>query len=299
MNKNIIFKFTKRKKIKPKRIVILGSSGIISKNLQKKFKEKSIKFFAIGRSKANLMKKKSIKILKRNIRNNDIIIFCAAEAPAKNIQMLANNMEICNNVCKALNNKNINQLINISSDAVFSDTKEKITEKSFKGPDNFHGIMHLSRELILSSKFKNILCNIRPTLIFGMEDTHNGYGPNKFINLAIKNKPIYLFGNGEERRDHIFINDLINLIIKCIELRAIGSINAVTGKVYSFKYLAKLIIKICRSKSKINKIKRNGPMPHNGYRPFNTNLLNKYFKDIKMQSLKNNLITYAKNLRFK
>ena len=67
-------------------------------------------------------------------------------------------------------------------------TKGKIDEKSVKTPDNFHGIMHLTRELILSSKFKNILCNVRPTLIYGIEDTHNGYGPNKFINLALKNQ---------------------------------------------------------------------------------------------------------------
>ena len=33
-------------------------------------------------------------------------------------------------------------------------TQGKIDEKSVKTPDNFHGIMHLTRELILSSKFK-------------------------------------------------------------------------------------------------------------------------------------------------
>tara|TARA_B100000401_G_scaffold427719_1_gene359571 strand:+ start:236 stop:1129 length:894 start_codon:yes stop_codon:yes gene_type:complete len=297
LNKNNIFKFSLKKKTKPKRIVILGSSGIISKNLQKKLNELSIKFITIGRSKIDFKKKKSIKILERIIKNNDTIIFCAAEAPAKNVQMLINNIEICNNVCEVLKKRNINQLINISSDAVYSDSKGKIDEKSVKTPDNFHGIMHLTRELILSSKFKNILCNVRPTLIYGIEDTHNGYGPNKFINLALKNQTIYLFGNGEERRDHIFIDDLIDIIIKCIHFRSIGSINAVTGKVYSFKYLAKLIIKICKSNSKIDSIKRIGPMPHNGYRPFNTKLLNKYFKGINMQNLENNLINYAKKLK--
>ena len=30
------------------------------------------------------------------------------------------------------------------------------------------------------------------------KDTHNGYGPNLFLNLASKNKDIKLFGKGEE-----------------------------------------------------------------------------------------------------
>ena len=55
--------------------------------------------------------------------------------------------------------------------------------------------MHLTREIILRNKFKKILCILRPTLIYGMGDSHNGYGPNRFINLAVKNKSISIFGN--------------------------------------------------------------------------------------------------------
>ena len=39
------------------------------------------------------------------------------------------------------------------------------------------------RENIL--KLLNIkLCIVRPTLVYGANDPHNGYGPNKFIRLA-------------------------------------------------------------------------------------------------------------------
>ena len=50
-----------------------------------------------------------------------------------------------------------------------------------------------------------------------------------------------------------------------------GILNAASGQVYSFRYLAELIIKIINSKSKIVKLKRIGAMPHNGYRAFNNN----------------------------
>ena len=100
-------------------------------------------------------------------------------------------------------------------------------------------------------------------------DTHLGYGPNKFIKLALSKKSISLFGNGEERRDHIYIDDLIAILFKCILYNGTGIINATTGKVYSFLKIANLTNKICKNKMPIIKLKRIGPMPHKGYRPFN------------------------------
>ena len=59
--------------------------------------------------------------------------------------------------------------------------------------------------------------------------------------------------------------------------RSSGVLNIASGKILSFKKIAKLIIKITKSSSKIKKILRKGPMPHNGYRPFNIALLKKSF----------------------
>ena len=120
------------------------------------------------------------------------------------------------------------------------DTKKKINEQSSTKPNSIHGKMHLQREKILKKYFKNHFCIIRPTLVYGPGDTHKGYGPNKFINLALKKKEILLFGNGEERRDHIYIDDLIHILYKCILRNAVGIVNAITGKLISFLEIAKL-----------------------------------------------------------
>ena len=184
----------------------------------------------------------------------------------------------------------------ISSDAVYADTKRKISEKSNTLPSSLHGTMHLTRELMLKDKFKKILCILRPTLIYGPGDTHNGYGPNRFISLALQNKSISIFGNGEEKRDHVYIRDVVNIIVKCIINKRLGIFNIATGKVYSFKYLANRIINLSKSKSKLIKIKRKGPMPHNGYRPFNINLIKSNFKNIKMFSIENGIKKYLENI---
>ena len=289
------FKFLNRNKKFPKRVVILGSTGIISTNLQRILKKKNIKFISVGRSKFDLKSKKTIKKLRKKIKKRDSIIFIAAEAPVKNSEMFLNNIKICETVCGSLEKKKIDQLIYISSDAVYADIKGKITEKTVTSPNSFHGLMHMTRELMLKNKFIKFLCILRPTLIYGLGDTHNGYGPNRFVGLATKNKPMLIFGNGEERRDHIFVDDLVKIIAKCLEKKALGILNLVSGKVYSFKYLAKLIIAETKSNSKLIKIKRKGPMPHNGYRPFNKNLLNRHFQEIKISPIEIGIKKYIES----
>jgi len=289
------FRFTNSSKERINRVIILGSSGIISTNLQRLLKSKNINTLTIGSSKLNL-KKNTYKDLRKKIKKNDIVIFIAAEAPVKNTEMFFNNLQMCRTVCKSLENKKIKQLIYISSDAVYGDDKKKITEKSNILPGSLHGLMHSTREKILKDKFNKILCILRPTLIYGSGDTHNGYGPNRFIDLALKSKKISIFGNGEEKRDHIFIEDLVNIIVKCLEKKALGILNLASGKVYSFKKIAQEVINLTNSDSKIKKIKRNGPMPHNGYRPFNTNLLKKYFKEIKLSSLNVGIKKYLNSI---
>ena len=276
--------------------MILGSGGIISSNLQKILKQRRINITTIGRSKLDLKKKNASKKLKKKIKNNDVVVFIAAEAPVKNIGMFINNIKICKTVCDSLEKKKIKHLVYISSDAVYADTKRKISEKSNTLPSSLHGTMHLTRELMLKDKFKKILCILRPTLIYGPGDTHNGYGPNRFISLALQNKSISIFGNGEEKRDHVYIRDVVNIIVKCIINKRLGIFNIATGKVYSFKYLANRIINLSKSKSKLIKIKRKGPMPHNGYRPFNINLIKSNFKNIKMFSIENGIKKYLENI---
>ena len=139
------FEFQNRYSQKPNRVVLLGTSGIISKNLQKKLTKSKTKFIKIGRSQTDLRKKKSKNYLKKIIKKDDVIIFIAAEAPVKNKSMFKNNIKICDNICSSLIKKNISFLIYLSSDAVYSDLKEKISEKSLTKPLSLHGKMHLRR----------------------------------------------------------------------------------------------------------------------------------------------------------
>jgi len=274
------------------RVVIIGSSGIISKNLQNKLKNNRINHLVIGSKKINLLKPKLFISLRKKIKKNDTIVFIAAEAPVKNEKMLINNLIMSSTLVTALKNKILRQFIYVSSDAVYADSKKKINEKSLKAPDSFHGLMHLSREKTFQSYFSKNLLILRPTLIYGKEDTHLGYGPNKFLSLALQKLPLSIFGNGEEKRDHVYIDYLIDIFFKCINRKASGTLNLVSGQVSSFRYIAETIQKKLNIKSKIIRIKRSGPMPHNGYRAFDIKTLNTFFGKVKKISINDGLNRY-------
>ena len=152
-------------------------------------------------------------------------------------------------------------------------------------PGSLHGFMHLIRETML----KDLNCLktfVRPTLVFGSLDPHNGYGPNKFIRCAQSKKEIILFGKGEEKRDHIHVDNVADIVFGAAIKKIGGVINAVSGISISFYEIARKLQKIYPHLN-IKLIKRNIPMPHNGYRAFNNSLLKKKFPDIKIIKLSN------------
>ena len=264
-----------------KRIVFVGSGSFIAVNVIKELKNYNYKIIKLPRSLVDLEKKSSIKKIDKLIKDNDRIFFAAGQVPVKNNKMFLKNINMIQNFSKAINNKKINHFFYLSSDAVYSDLMKPLTELSKKKPDNHHGLMHLLRENIIKKTFsKSKITIFRPTLVYGIDDPHNGYGPNKFIRLAKNKNNIKLFGNGEERRDHIFIGDLSKLICKCINKNLIGEFNLATGLLYSFMDISK-IIQIKYTDIKILTSIRKGLMPHNGYRSFNINKINFISKNFK------------------
>jgi UDP-glucose 4-epimerase len=266
------------------KVIILGAGGFISKNVENLLNKSNIKLLPLPRKKIDLTKFESIKKLSKIVKEKDIIFFAAADAPVKNENMLLNNLMMAKNMCEVLKKIKPSFFLYLSSDAVYSDTKKKIDENTSTVPNSLHGIMHLTREIMFENLIKRKLCIVRPTLVYGEEDPHNGYGPNRFMRLIKRNQKVSLFGKGEELRDHVWINDVSIAISKLIINRKIGKFNLVTGKVISFNNIAKQIIDISKKKSEIFYLKRKGPMPHGGYRAFKNSRFERVFPTFKFKS---------------
>jgi nucleoside-diphosphate-sugar epimerase len=205
--------------------------------------------------------------------------------------MLLDNIKMADNFCRAYSESSgIKYLLYVSSDAVFADSNELISESYFKAPDSLHGVMHLAREICFSNLGVG-LGVIRPTLVYGPGDPHNGYGPNKFMRLVNEGKDVVLFGKGEERRDHIFIGDVAEIAVRMVEGNICESFNAVSGEVISFADVAKRVVTYRQSSVRIIETGRNGPMPHGGYRAFDNRKIFQFFPDIKISKFDDSLFS--------
>jgi nucleoside-diphosphate-sugar epimerase len=266
------------------KIIVFGSSGFIGKAVCNLLAKLNYEIVKIDRNVFSNMKSSPMDF-RESINETDILIFASAIAPAKNSQDFLDNIVLVQEFLELTRGLNFAYLLNISSDAVYGDYSRPITEEDAPQPTNIHGMMHLSREFLLRQHFGESMGNLRPTLIYGPKDPHNSYGPNKFIRQALAHNRIEVIGNGEEQRDHIFIEDVARVAHLMVKLRLNENLNAATGRTIDFKSIA-LFIQSQLPKTNIAFLDRNGrTMPHDGYRAFNASKLKMLAPDLSVLDL--------------
>jgi len=235
------------------KILIFGKKGFVASKLIKHFKRKRSKFIAFSSKQINLLNQSSAKKLKRIKRDKYIIVFLSTLTPdkgkdektfLKNIIMLSNFFNYFPTNC-------IHHFVYMSSDAVYSMDNKYITDYTKPNPQDLYGFMHLIREKIVISKIskKNYVI-LRPVAIYGKGDTHNSYGPNRFLKQLKNREKINIFGKGQDMRSHLFIEDLVKMVDITITKKITGILNLSSLKSYKFVDLAEKIIKIFSRKHK-------------------------------------------------
>lgn len=141
-----------------------------------------------------------------------------------------------------------------------------LTEDSPTNPLSLYGIHKLTSEKYLLMYFKD----------FGIPSTilriANPFGPRQqikhskysligwFIRQAMEDKEIKIFGEGNQLRDYIFVDDIIHAMISCAEIDGtIGEIlNLGSGNSYKFSEMVNEVV-TCVNKGRIKYI----PWPKN------------------------------------
>lgn len=279
------------------RVVVLGPSGSVGLPIVQRLRRGGIEPVTIGHGECDLTHANAGATLAGLLKAGDVIVFVSARAPTKTRQQFIENMLMADAVCQAIGLSAPSHVVYISSDAVYADCPGALDEKSLTLPASLHGLMHLSREMLLKDAWEGPLCIVRPTLVYGPSDRHNGYGPNRFWRESSAGGPIKLFGRGEEVRDHILADDIAEIVFRTIERRSSGVINAATGVALSFHEIAELILKKQSGKAGITYLPRSGPMPHDGRRIFDVSAVRAAFPDFQFTSFEAGLGLLAGGMR--
>ena len=246
----------------PSRVVVIGAGGFVGRAICTRLAADKVPVLALTRNELDLLKPEAAAALQRLLREDDSVVFVSALAPTLNNAMLIDNLRMAEAVCAALAAQPVGHLAYISSDAVYSDDANPVTERSCQQPSSLHGVMHLAREIMLRAALKLPLAILRPTLIYGAKDPHNGYGPNRFRRLAAKGEAITLFGEGEEKRDHILVDDVAALASSVLHHRSKGVLNIATGRSASFREVAEMVVALSPRPVEIRGTPRQNPITH-------------------------------------
>jgi nucleoside-diphosphate-sugar epimerase len=249
---------------KPARVVVLGAGGFLGGRLLAASKAAGIEALGLGSRDVDLVDTSAGARLAERLRPSDVLVFLAALTPDKGRDSgtLIRNLAMGRAVCEATRNVELAQLVYASSDAVYSFSTPSISEETPAIPPDLYGAMHHTRELMLAAEAKAPLAILRITGVYGAGDTHNSYGPNRFMRQALKDGRIPLFGNGEETRDHPHVDDVADRILDVISHGSKGLINVATGKSETFLAVAQVIAAQAGRPVEIAPSPRQNPATH-------------------------------------
>jgi nucleoside-diphosphate-sugar epimerase len=241
-----------------------------------KLQEEGVPALPVSTADVDLITPSAAAQLEALLQPHDVIIMLSALTPDKGrgLPTFLSNIQMAASLCRALEKVTPAQLVYFSSDSVYSVASGLVSEVSCAEPGDLYGMMHLVREMMIKSATKAPVAVLRCTLVYGAEDTHNSYGPNRLRRMAHKDGKITLFGAGEETRDHIFVDDVAALTMLVVRHRSFGMLNLATGLSITYADLAKKVAALFERPIDIIGTSRQNPITH---RHFETSAIHKAF----------------------
>jgi len=279
-------------KWKNKSVLITGVTGFIGSNLTKELLKKGAEITGIDNfsyidikiAKEKLAFLDEIEIVKGNVAKKntwkkirgdfDYIFHFAAPSsitlfnryPRKCYEETVFGMW---NALEFSKENNIKKLIYPSSGSVYAGNKYPHKEDVYPKPRNLYAAAKTACEGLANS-YSDFVDSVGLRIFAG-------YGPGEewkrdfasvvylFIKDIMNDRSPIIFGNGKQKRDFIYIEDVVKAIIRAAEIKYAGIINVGTGKPVSFNQIVSIINKvldknikpkyISRSKNYVNYLK--------------------------------------------
>ncbi len=272
----------------PSRVVLFGAGGFIGRSLAHHLGRAGVRVHALGRDAIDLGNDTAANSITAELNDGDTVVFLSALTPDKGrgSSVFLANIKMAESICTAVKDKSLRQFVYVSSDAVYPFRDDKINENSCAEPTDLYSAMHISREIMIKASVTAPLAILRPTLVFGAGDTHNSYGPNRFRREARKDGRITLFGGGEETRDHILIDDVVELMRLVVAHTSTGTLNLATGYSVSFRHLAEKVASFFDRPIEIIEKPRQTTITH---RAFDVTAIHRHFSTFRFTPLEKGL----------
>lgn len=229
-----------------KEVIILGSNGFIGSRLLKNCSMKtSYEVRGYSREECDLLSLDSINSALPSVTSDYVIIMTSSITRLKDntYNSMIKNIAMAENIGRFIKERLVGQFIFLSTVDVYGFVKSKINEKLPPDPKDYYAISKLTSEFILRKYCSE--SNI-PLLILRLSGI---YGPgdegkstiNRLFRSAVEKNKVTIWGDGTDKRDYVYVDDIYKIINEAIMKKSNRTINVATGRSYSILQIIDMI----------------------------------------------------------
>ena len=259
------------------KVIITGGAGFIGSHIAEYWCAKNAEVIVIDNLRSGFeenLSKLNVNFINHSITNLEKIenIFLGAdyifnlaalvsvpESIEKPFECIDINVHGLLNLLELAKKYKIKKLVHSSSAAVYGDEPEQPKRISLKPmPKTPYGITKLDGEYycqMYSEQFGVPAVSLRYFNVFGpRQNPKSQYAAAIpiFVNLALQNKDLTIYGDGNQTRDFIYVKDVVRANVLAAESKITkGVFNVATENTITIKQTAEKIIELTNSKSKI------------------------------------------------
>lgn len=203
--------------------LVTGSNGFIGSSLLNELKKRdNIEIRTLERDKYDLLDKKSLNHL---VEDLDFIFHLAGLSSRKELpeDLLKTNVLGTLNLLEAIKEKKTKFIFpsTFNSYSVKQD-KTPLKEHEELQPINFYGLTKKqAEEVIFNSGIEGIIFRISNVFGPGLRPEYTSV-ISTFVYRALNNEKITISGDGEQIRDFIYVEDVVKMLTKCLDIEISG-----------------------------------------------------------------------------
>lgn len=248
------------------KVAILGATGLIGTSVTSLFLDREVEVMACSKNGGNIngLEVNPIDVsrdgeLSSWLKNKKInaIIYLSSKIPNSfseaDWNLFGYNLKMHKQVLNCWKEHEFHLIYASSCSAYGPHSRLPWKEENVAFPNNYYSTSKLVGEILFYQEYLN---RELPLTILRINAPYGVYTKRKtviniFIERALRDENLMLFGSGNRKQDFIYVSDVANAFLKAYLNRKLGIYNIASGTTVTMKELADIIINLTKSSSEI------------------------------------------------